>query len=274
MRAILTNLLALIIIAGALNTAATCGDKTSGSSDAGNAAVNEATVQSLDIAGFEKKIAEPVQLLDVRTAEEYKGGHVAGSVNMDVNSSDFNTRIATLDKTKPVVVYCLSGGRSPKAAEQLLAAGFTQVYNYGGGILEWRAAGKPETKEGTVSNTPAVNTNTVTPVPAGESNTIKPLNMSTADYKAKTASKNYVLVDYNASWCGPCRMIKPYIEKVTAEHKTDLLLLDIDVDKNQELAGFKKITSIPYLELYKDGKLVWSQLGALSEQEFRKATGL
>lgn len=274
MRATLKNLLALFIIAGTLNTAATCGDKTSGSSDAGNSAVNEASVQSLDLAGFEKKITEPVQLLDVRTAEEYKGGHVAGSVNIDVNSSDFSTRIATLDKTKPVVVYCLSGGRSPKAAEQLLAAGFTQVYNYGGGMLEWRAAGKPETKEGTVSNTPAVNTNTVTPTPAGQSNTLKPLNMSTADYKAKTASKNYVLVDYNASWCGPCRMIKPYIEKVTAEHKTDLLLLDIDVDKNTELAGFKKITSIPYLELYKDGKLVWSQLGALSEAEFRAATGL
>ncbi len=274
MRATLKHLLALFVIAGTLNTAATCGDKPSGSGDAGNAATNEATVQKLDLAGFEKKITEPVQLVDVRTPEEFTGGHVKGAVNMDVRGNDFATQIATLDKTKPVVVYCLSGGRSAGAAEQLLAAGFTQVYNYGGGMLEWRAAGKPETKEGTVSNNPAVNTNTVTPTPAGESNILKPLNMSTADYKAKSASKKYVLVDYNASWCGPCRMIKPYIEKVTAEHKADLLLLDIDVDKNQELAGFKKITSIPYLELYKDGKLIWSQLGALSEAEFRAATGL
>lgn len=249
----------LILIAGTISLAATCGKSG-----------KDANVQVLDLPAFEKTIADgQAQLIDVRTPAEFAGGHVANAVNMDVNGSDFSTRITQLDKTKPVVVYCLSGGRSSDASEQLLKAGFTTVYNFEGGMLAWRNAGKPEDKATATSTTPAE-----TAAVSDESNELKPVNMTVADYTAKTASKKYVLVDYNASWCGPCRMIKPFIHKIAGEHKSDLLLLDIDVDQNQQLAGHKNITSIPFLELYQDGKLIWTQLGALSEAEFRKATGL
>ena len=59
------------------------------------------------------------------------------AVNIDVTSPDFARRVATLDKAKPTYVYCRSGARSAKAAEQLSKAGFGQVHNLLGGVLDW-----------------------------------------------------------------------------------------------------------------------------------------
>ena len=66
---------------------------------------------------FEKMIdGEDVQLVDVRTPGEFKKGSISGAVNYDINSRDFTSGIKSLDKNRPVFVYCLSGGRSQKAA--------------------------------------------------------------------------------------------------------------------------------------------------------------
>ena len=76
-------------------------------------------------------------LVDVRRPDEYAAGYIPGAVNIEVTAADFAQRVATLDKTKPTYVYCRSGARSAKAAAQLSAAGFTQVYNLLGGVLDW-----------------------------------------------------------------------------------------------------------------------------------------
>ena len=84
-----------------------------------------------------------VQLVDVRTPEEYKAGHLEGARLIDYYESDFAAQIAKLDKTKPVMVYCAAGGRSGSAASQLSKLGFKNVYDLSGGIRAWRSAGKP-----------------------------------------------------------------------------------------------------------------------------------
>lgn len=89
-------------------------------------------------------------LLDVRTPAEYSDGHLANATNIDFRDARFDDAIGKLDKNKPVLVYCLSGGRSSAASEKLVAAGFKEVYNLKGGITSWRASGKPVTAEGTV----------------------------------------------------------------------------------------------------------------------------
>ncbi len=73
-----------------------------------------------------------VQLVDVRTPEEYKAGHLSYSSNMDYKKEDFKTQIAKLDKSKPVYLYCRTGNRSGKSVEILKQQGFTTVYNIGG----------------------------------------------------------------------------------------------------------------------------------------------
>ena len=93
---------------------------------------------------FEKALqAKGVQLLDVRTPEEYKTGYIKGAVNADwQNESQFAVQAKKLDKTAPVYLYCLSGIRSGKAADWLAANGFKEVVNLDGGIKAWKAADK------------------------------------------------------------------------------------------------------------------------------------
>ena len=93
----------------------------------------------VDCEQFSKLVAATpnAQIVDVRTPQEYEGGNVAGSVNMDYRANDFETRISTLDKSKPVFVYCHSGGRSAKAASELRDQGFEEVYDMDGGYSRW-----------------------------------------------------------------------------------------------------------------------------------------
>ncbi len=89
------------------------------------------------------KTNKMVQLLDVRTPGEVQNtGKIEGAVNMNFNSPDFQAQLATLDKEKPVIVYCAAGGRSPRAAAQLAKLGFKTVYDYTGGMNDWLAKGK------------------------------------------------------------------------------------------------------------------------------------
>ena len=93
---------------------------------------------SVDTDEFAREIAKPgVQLVDVRTAEEYANGHIPAAVNMDVFSPDFAKQIATLDKERTVALYCRSGRRSKSAAEQAVKLGY-KVVELDGGILSWK----------------------------------------------------------------------------------------------------------------------------------------
>ncbi len=81
-------------------------------------------------------------VIDVRTPAEYAAGHIAGAQNIDVEAADFGTRIASLDKKAPYLVYCHSGRRSAIAATQMAAAGFTDIVD-GGAMADLVAAGAP-----------------------------------------------------------------------------------------------------------------------------------
>ena len=93
---------------------------------------------SVDAEEFAREIAKPrVQLVDVRTAAEYAEGHIADAVNIDVAASDFAEKISTLDKERTVALYCRSGRRSKRAAEQAVQMGY-KVVELDGGILSWQ----------------------------------------------------------------------------------------------------------------------------------------
>ena len=200
-------------------------------------------------ADFAKKMAEgPVQLVDVRTPQEYAERHLKEAVNINFNDDGFIDKADKLDKSKPVLVYCLSGGRSSKASALLTGKGFSQVYNLDGGILAWTNAGNPvETPEGAA--------------PSGNKN-----GLDMDAYLAKVKSDKLVLVDFSAIWCGPCKLLKPIVDKIGEKHKDKMDVLPIDVDKNPILAYAMHIQGIPLIILYKNGKEVWRQLGMTDEQ--------
>ena len=94
--------------------------------------------QNLTPAQFAEGLRQPgAVLVDVRRPDEFAAGHLPGAVNLEVTAPDFGQRVAALDKTKPTYVYCRSGARSAKAADQLTTAGFAQVSNLLGGALDW-----------------------------------------------------------------------------------------------------------------------------------------
>jgi rhodanese-related sulfurtransferase len=78
-----------------------------------------------------------VQLIDVRTIDEFKGGHIGDAKNIDFNSPDFKVQLNKLAKNKPVLVYCHSGGRSGKTASLLNELGFKEVYDFQSGYSKW-----------------------------------------------------------------------------------------------------------------------------------------
>jgi len=85
--------------------------------------------------------ADNVQLIDVRTQEEFNKGHIEGAQNINFFSPTFFDDISKLDKDKPVYLYCNSGGRSAKCAEKMTEIGFIKIYDLEGGFSKWKHEG-------------------------------------------------------------------------------------------------------------------------------------
>ncbi len=108
---------------------------------------SQAQSDRLDAPAFQERLkAKDVQLVDVRTPEEFATGHLDGAVNIDYVNGDFMAGTAVLDKTRPVLLYCAAGGRSESALADMKAAGFTQVQDLIGGINGWKKKGLPVAK--------------------------------------------------------------------------------------------------------------------------------
>ena len=98
----------------------------------------------LGVTEFSAKVAEAgVITLDVRTPGEFAEGHVEGARLIDFQSGNFENEIAALDKNATYAVYCRSGNRSGQAVKTMQDAGFTNVFNMNGGVIDWANAGLP-----------------------------------------------------------------------------------------------------------------------------------
>ena len=98
----------------------------------------------LGVTEFSAKVAEAgVITLDVRTPGEFAEGHVEGARLIDFQSGNFENEIAALDKNATYAVYCRSGNRSGQAVKVMHDAGFHNVYNLNGGVIDWANAGLP-----------------------------------------------------------------------------------------------------------------------------------
>lgn len=129
MKRISTRAVVLVLVALAAIAIAGCG----GSADS--------AVQKVGAARAVGMLDSRV-VIDVRTPAEYAAGHIAGAQNIDVEAAGFGSKIASLDKKAPYLVYCHSGRRSGIAATQMASAGFTDIVD-GGAMADMVDAGAP-----------------------------------------------------------------------------------------------------------------------------------
>lgn len=200
-------------------------------------------VQAAPFADLLKQNAN-AQLVDVRTPEEYASQHLDGAQNIDWNGSDFDTKVAKLDPKKPVFVYCLSGGRSNRAAQKLGKMGFTKVYELSGGILKWNAAGLAEPSD-------------------------KIIGMCSQEYDELLKANPKILINFHAEWCAPCKKMAPYVLSIQKELADKITLVRLNADEHKTLIKQFKIDELPALFYYENGQLIWKHNGFMSETDLR-----
>lgn len=103
--------------------------------------------KDVDIAAAKALIAKgEVVVLDVRTPEEFRNGHIDKAVLANINDPSFEAKISKLSKTKPVLVYCAAGRRSARASKMMVEKGWKNISNMTGGFSAWSGAGYPSVK--------------------------------------------------------------------------------------------------------------------------------
>lgn len=210
-------------------------------------ASDESIYEKIEAGQFAELLqANPqAQVLDVRTPEEFESGHLENAQNLNWNEPEtFEKGVTTLVKDKPVFVYCLAGSRSSAAAQKLQSMGFTTIYELDGGYLKWRAAGLANAQ-----------------VSGG---------MTQADLDKILNTDKKVLVDFYTTWCGPCKKLKPILDQIATEMKSEVVVVRIDAEANAALAEALKVEGYPTLILYQNKKQIWRNLGYLTEEEIKK----
>jgi len=208
---------------------------------------------NISVADFAKKLEEhpEISLIDVRTPGEYEKGHLKNATNIDWNAADFAQKMEEYDKTKPIMLYCLSGGRSGNAMMKLKEMGFKEVYNMEGGIMKWRAANMPEATADAATSTTS--------------------GMTVAQFEQALKTDKKVLVDYYAEWCAPCKKMKPYLEEISKDMADQVIVLRINADDNPELCKAMKVEALPVLQIYKNGTKTWENLGFIPKDKVVEA---
>lgn len=204
---------------------------------------------SIEAAEFKAQLEAQVDasLLDVRTAEEFATGHIAGATNIDWNSDRFEDEVSKLEREKKVFVYCLSGPRSRSAAAKLRKMGFAEVVELRGGMMSWRARSLPEEGSGSEGGT------------------------SVEAFNRITSSELPVMIDFYAEWCAPCQKMKPDLEKLESEAGGLYRVVRVDADASRALCAQLGVEALPELRIYVSGDEVWNHKGYLGYADMKKA---
>ena len=97
------------------------------------------------------------------------------------------------------------------------------------------------------------------------------IEINETNFKEEVLNGEKVLVDFNANWCGPCRMLKPILEELNNE--SNIKIVGVNIDDNENLANEYSVSSIPCLILFDNGKEIKRSIGLISKDELKKFIG-
>lgn len=140
-RSLLMLILSLLLATGIVLTSS-CAEKA----EAPTQVIKDISVQEAFTLIQENRGNPDFIIIDVRTPEEFAGGHIEDAINVDFRSDNFRSEIDKLDKSKIYFIYCRSGKRSKMALDVMAELNFREVYNLSVGISQWEDEGFPVTK--------------------------------------------------------------------------------------------------------------------------------
>lgn len=91
--------------------------------------------------------------------------------------------------------------------------------------------------------------------------------MEKKSFRDLITAEKPVLVDFFATWCGPCQTLSPIVEDIAVELNNKLKVIKVDVDKNQMAATKYNIRGVPTLILFKNGEIIWRKSGLLTKRD-------
>jgi rhodanese-related sulfurtransferase len=206
------------------------------------------TSLTLNAAAYKEAIAaKNIQVLDVRTAAEFNGGHIQNALQANwLDQKEFTDRTQHLDKNLPVYVYCQAGARSASAQTALEAKGY-KVVNLEGGMSNWKMNGFPVDGAGDKAQ------------------------MRVEDLNATTSSNKIVLVEVGADWCPPCRKMIPVLETLKQKPAAPFYFLRVDGANDIDVMKSLNAEGLPTFILFKNGKETWRHEGLVTVEEFNAA---
>ena len=212
----------------------------------------ETTFKQVNSVEFQKLIEEKNGvLLDVRTRMEFKNGHINNSGNLNFYTLSFSKKLDILPKEQAIYLYCNTGYRSEKTARMLIEKGFEKVYNLQHGIMEWELQDLPLIVDPDAR--PDIDN-----------------KMEPKQYYSAINSESLVFIDFYAPWCGPCQKIMPMIDSLKVEYHKDMNIIKVNVDASKKLVKELMIGSVPYLVLFDNGEIVFSNNGSITRNKLTK----
>jgi thioredoxin len=205
--------------------------------------------RKLDIDAFNQIASNNnAQIIDLRPQAEFDSGHIVNAASFVSNSPELDAYIDMLYKDVPV---CLLGGSAEdntELIEKLKSKGFKNINELNGGMLAWINAKLPVQKT----------------MPK------KIYPNDTISFDNAINGNKLVMVDFNATWCKPCKMMQPSIDRVHDERSDMVIVYSIDVDKFPQYNEKYQIKGIPLVMLFKNGKTLHRSEGLLDERKINE----
>jgi len=203
----------------------------------------------ITLSEFAIKAKSPdAQIIDARTPDEFAQNHLKGAINVNAASDTYQKDVEKLSKEKPTLIYSIANGRSVSLAKELRSKGFKEVVVLPGGISNWIGSGYP-----------FIN------------NTKKGVALNSEQFNTLTASSNLVLVDFGSKYCGACKRLVPVLDSLEKQQGFAAKIVRIEAYDNTELLKKLKVSQLPTLVLYQNGREVWKKSGQSSTAQIAKA---